>query len=56
MIQPTAPPDGTQVASWLEAHHVRYGQGSYWPSSIVAVDTGGQVQVRAPVGITGMEA
>ena len=54
MIQPAAPPDGTQVASWLEAHHLRYGLGGYWQSSIVTVDTGGQVKVRAVVGITTM--
>ena len=40
VIQPAAPPDGSQVASWLEAHHLRYGLGGYWQSSIVTVDTG----------------
>ena len=50
VVQPAAPPDGTQVASWLEAHHLRYGLGGYWQSSIVTVDTGGQVKVRAVVG------
>ncbi len=47
MVRPAAPPDGSQVASWLEAHHLRYGLGGYWESSIVTVDTGGQVEVRA---------
>jgi hypothetical protein len=55
VIQPTAAPDGRQVASWLEAHHVRYGQGGYWQRSIITVDSGGQGQVRATVGITAME-
>ena len=55
VVQPAAPPDGSQVASWLEAHHLRYGLGGYWQSSIVTVDTGGQVKVRAVVGITAME-
>ena len=55
VVQPAAPPDGTQVASWLEAHHLQYGLGGYWQSSIVTVDTGGQVKVRAVVGITAME-
>jgi hypothetical protein len=55
MVQPAAPPDGSQVASWLQAHHLRYGLGGYWQSSIVTVDTGGQVKVRAVVGITTME-
>jgi hypothetical protein len=49
-VRPAAPPDGSQVASWLEAHHLRYGLGGYWQSSIVTVDTGGQVKVRALLG------
>jgi len=48
-VQPAAPPDGSQVASWLQAHHLRYGLGGYWQSSIVTVDTDGQVKVRAVV-------
>ena len=54
VVQPAAPPDGSQVASWLEAHHLRYGLGGYWQSSIVTVDTGGQVKVRAVVGTNTM--
>ena len=46
-VQPATPPDGSQVASWLQAHHLRYGLGGYWQSSIVTVDTDGQVKVRA---------
>ena len=52
VARPAAPPDGSQVASWLEAHHLRYGLGGYWQSSIVTVDTGGQVKVRALVTST----
>jgi hypothetical protein len=48
-VRPAAPPDGSQVASWLEAHHLRYGLSGYWHSSIVTVDTDGQVKVRALV-------
>jgi hypothetical protein len=47
VVQPAAPPDNVQVASWLEAHHLRYGLGGYWESSIVTVETGGQVKARA---------
>jgi hypothetical protein len=47
VVRPAAPPDGSQVASWLEAHHLRYGLGGYWESSIVTVETAGQVKVRA---------
>jgi hypothetical protein len=46
-VRPATPPDGSQVASWLEAHHLRYGLSGYWESSIVTVDTDGQVKVRA---------
>jgi hypothetical protein len=47
--RPAAPPDGSQVASWLEAHHLRYGLSGYWQASIVTVGTDGQVKVRALV-------
>ena len=47
VVQPAAPPDNSQIASWLEAHHLRYGLGGYWESSIVTVETGSQVKVRA---------
>jgi hypothetical protein len=45
--QPASPPAFSRVASWLQAHHLRYGLGGYWESSIVTVQTGGQVKVRA---------
>ena len=45
--QPAAPLPTTQVASWLQAHDLRYGLGGYWESSIVTVQTDGQVKVRA---------
>jgi hypothetical protein len=47
VIRPAAPPDGSRLASWLQAHHLRYGLGGYWESSIVTVETDGQVKVRA---------
>ena len=47
VTQPAAPPDFLPVASWLEAHHLQYGLGGYWESSIITVETGGQVKVRA---------
>jgi hypothetical protein len=46
-VQPAAPPAFARVASWLQAHHLRYGLGGYWESSIVTVQTGEQVRVRA---------
>jgi hypothetical protein len=50
--QPAAPLPTAQVASWLQAHHLRYGLGGYWEASIVTVETGGQVKVRALVKST----
>jgi hypothetical protein len=45
--QPASPPAFARVASWLQAHHLRYGLGGYWESSIVTVQAGEQVKVRA---------
>ncbi|MFZ0185647.1 MAG: hypothetical protein WAL72_01705 [Streptosporangiaceae bacterium] len=47
VTQPAAPPAYGPVGSWLKAHHLRYGLGGYWESSIVTVQTDGQVKVRA---------
>ena len=47
VAQPASPPAFARVASWLQAHHLRYGLGGYWESSIVTVQTDGQVKVRA---------
>ena len=47
VVQPAAPSAFAPVASWLQAHHLRYGLGGYWESSIVTVQTDGQVKVRA---------
>jgi hypothetical protein len=47
VAQPASPPAFARVASWLQAHHLRYGLGGYWESGIVTVQTGGQVKVRA---------
>ena len=49
---PAQPAQNTQLASWLAAHHLRYGLGGYWESSIVTVDTGRRVQVRALMQFT----
>jgi hypothetical protein len=47
VVQPASPAAFARVASWLQAHHLRYGLGGYWESGIVTVQTGGQVKVRA---------
>ena len=35
-----------RVATWLTAHHLRYGLASYWEASSVTVDSDNYVQVR----------
>jgi hypothetical protein len=47
VVLPASPSAFAPVASWLQAHHLRYGLGGYWESSIVTVQTDGQVKVRA---------
>jgi hypothetical protein len=39
---PTAP-----LTAWLEAHRYTYGVASYWDSSVVSLQSGDRVQVRA---------
>jgi hypothetical protein len=45
--RPPVVPPRTQLATWLQAHGLRYGLAGYWDSSIVNLLTGGRVQVRA---------
>jgi hypothetical protein len=47
LVQPSAPPANTELASFLLAHDLRYGLSGYWTSSSVTVDSDGKVQVRA---------
>jgi hypothetical protein len=44
---PAAPDPFTRLEAYLEAHHLRYGIGGYWDSSVITVDTGGAVTIRA---------
>jgi hypothetical protein len=46
LAQPKAPPQGQQLASWLEAHHLRAGLSGYWQSNVVTLTSGNRVQVR----------
>src|SRR5260370_13040159 len=41
-----------RVASWLTAHHLRYGLASYWEANSVTIDSGGHVRV-VPVRTAG---
>ncbi len=45
--QPSAPPANEQLAAFLAAHHLTDGIAGYWQSSIVTVESGGAVTVRA---------
>jgi hypothetical protein len=45
--QPSAPAANRQLATWLAAHNLTYGIGGYWQSSIVTLDSEGQVTIRA---------
>ena len=47
------PAQSQQLATWLEAHHFRYGLAGYWQASIVTVETGGKVDVRSITKIGG---
>jgi hypothetical protein len=49
---PAVAAQNTQIASWLAAHHLTYGLGGYWESSIVTVDTASHVRVRALMQFT----
>jgi hypothetical protein len=45
--QPSVPPANEQLAAFLAEHHLSYGLGGYWQSSIVTVEGNGAVTVRA---------
>ena len=45
--RPPQVPPVAGLTAWLEAHGLRYGLGTYWDSSVVTVQSGGQVRVRA---------
>jgi hypothetical protein len=45
--QPVALPKFAPLASWLSAHHLSGGLGGYWVASVVTLDSGGRVPVRA---------
>jgi hypothetical protein len=44
---PTGVGSEVPLATWLEAHHLKYGIGAYWNASAVTVQSGGRVDVRA---------
>ena len=40
-------PATAPLAAWLEAHGLRYGIAGYWDASIVTLQSGNRVQIRA---------
>lgn len=44
---PAAPPPLAQLAAYLESEHLTYGLSGYWQASVLTVETGGAVTVRA---------
>ena len=45
--QPAAAVPTASLSAWLEAHGLRYGLAGYWDSSVITLQSGNQVQVRA---------
>jgi hypothetical protein len=45
--QPPATPPAVALAAWLQAHRLTYGVAGYWEASVVTLESGDQVQVRA---------
>jgi hypothetical protein len=46
-VQPVATPAAVPVAAWLKAHGYRYGIAGYWDASVVTLESGNDVLVRA---------
>jgi hypothetical protein len=47
---PAAPNPYASLEAFLEANHLNYGLSGYWQSSVITVDTGGAVTIRAVAG------
>ena len=45
--EPAAAVPTASLSAWLEAHGLRYGLAGYWDSSVITLQSGNQVQVRA---------
>jgi hypothetical protein len=45
--RPPQVPAVAALTAWLEAHGLRYGLGGYWDSSVVTLQSGGDVVVRS---------
>jgi len=47
VTKPAVPAANTSLATWLADHHLTYGLSGYWTSSVVTLNSGNKVQVRA---------
>ena len=45
--RPPLSPASAPLAAWLEAHRLTYGIAGYWDASIVTLQSGHRVQIRA---------
>ncbi len=45
--RPPLPPATAPLSAWLAAHKLTYGVGGYWDASVVTLQSGGRVQIRA---------
>jgi hypothetical protein len=45
--RPPMSPASAPLAAWLEAHGLRYGIAGYWDASVVTLQSGNRVQIRA---------
>lgn len=50
--QPAAAAPYTKLVAWLESHNLSYGLGGYWQASVITVESGGKVTIRALTGAT----
>ncbi len=46
-VRPAAAVPTAPLSAWLKAHRLTYGVAGYWDSSVVTLQSGNQVQVRA---------
>jgi hypothetical protein len=53
LAQPVSPPANARLASWLQDHHLDHGLSGYWQASVVTIDSGGQVTIRAVAELGG---
>ena len=47
--QPSAAVPTAPLSAWLEAHGLTYGLAGYWNSSVITLESGNRIQVRAVV-------